>query len=782
MSKNQFDQSPLLIVKGNSSSFDFRQIAGKFLYHWPIFLVGFSLAFVGALIYLYFSVPTYEIKASILIPDEKKTSDERSALQEIEISQAPKLVENEIEVLKSRNIILEVVNDLQLWANYQQTSGLKTQDLYTNTPIYLQLLKTNGSLKDQKLEIIIKDNNLYYFIDNKGKVHEHKFSEKYESNFGTWMLEPNYDLNILSGEKFIIALNDPELVANSYQNKIKVGLINKTAPVVGLTINDEVEQRGKDILNELIDNYNRVNITEKSKLQQSTLDFIDQRLVSISSELSTTEGQVEGFRSSRGLTDISSQSQVYLQNIQANDVKLNEVNVQLNIIDGIESYLNANENLGNIPSIMGISDPGLSDLIQKLAQLQLQKEELLATTPEDNPIFNPLNRQINATREAIKGSLGNIKSAINSTKRELEGFNSRFETSIRNLPGQERQLVDIKRQQSTKENLYLYLLQKREELSFSYAATLADARVIDSAYAEPVKETKKSIVLAIAFILGFGFPAGFVIAKETFHNRVTQRREIEEVISAPIIMEIFHEKLNHPLVALERNGSGVGEQFRSLRTQLHFLHGKKNKGRITLLTSSIAEEGKSFVASNLAVALAASGRKTVILELDLRRPKILKIFDLPSNHAGLSNYLQNTAVLNEILQPSGVNPNLDVIGSGPIPSNPSELLEKQKIEELVSSLKMIYDDIILDTPPVQLVTDALILSRLTDVTLYIIRQGHTSKALFPYMENIFQKQQLPNVNIIFNGITAGKYGYGEDYGKAYYGGIDLKKSYYSKSI
>jgi capsular exopolysaccharide synthesis family protein len=311
-------------------------------------------------------------------------------------------------------------------------------------------------------------------------------------------------------------------------------------------------------------------------------------------------------------------------------------------------------------------------------------------------------------------------------------------------------------------------LQKREELSLSYAATLTDARVVDSAYAGPIQEPKRLLILGIAFFLGLAFPAGYIYATHSFNNRITTRKEIEDAVKTPVLMDVNFEKTIDPIVVLDKKKHTVGEHFRMLRTNLHFLHGKRKTGRVTLITSSISEEGKSFIASNLAVALAASGRKTLILELDLRKPKISEIFKLPTEHPGISNYLAKEASIKEIIQASGMHSKLDIIGCGSIPSNPSELLEQTEMDTLIEYLRSEYDDVILETPPVKLVTDALIISRLCDVTLYIIRQGHTHKSLMPFIDNLYQKQYFATMNIVFNGIEAGRFGYGNDFGNGYY--------------
>jgi capsular exopolysaccharide synthesis family protein len=297
---------------------------------------------------------------------------------------------------------------------------------------------------------------------------------------------------------------------------------------------------------------------------------------------------------------------------------------------------------------------------------------------------------------------------------------------------------------------------------------LADARIVDNAYIAFVKNPKAPMVYSMAFLLGLVLPASFMYGRDKIHNRITNRKEIEDVIGNPILGELSYEQTKSPIVALDKSNFVIGEEFRTLRTNLHFLHEKKNSGRVTLFTSSIAGEGKSFVSSNLALTLAASSRKTVLLELDLRKPKISQMFKLPHAHPGISNYLNGGSSIEDIIQPSGVHPNLDVIGSGPFPSNPSELLEQPEVDILFAWLRANYDDVIVDTPPINLVTDAMILTRITDVTLYIIKQAYTFKSLLPFIKKLFVEQKFPKMKVVFNGIEKGRYGYGKNYGNNYY--------------
>lgn len=742
------------------NSFDLRQIMIRYIYHWRYFLVSLLITLSMASVYLYFSKPISEIKATLLIQDEKKSSNDRPTLQEIEIVQSSKLVENEIEIIQSRNLILQVVNALNLDIKYQLKDGYKKKDLYSESPVQFKMLNQVGNAEEGEFEIFIQDNKTFIFKDSTDKKKAYNFNQEYEHEFGVWKLEPENNINDFVKETIVITLLGSERVADTYQKNLEIVLLNKNAPVVGLTITDEVKQRGKDFLNSLIEYYNTATIAEKAQKNQNTLNFIDQRLAALSGELNASEAKVENFRSSRGLTDISSQSEVYLENVQANDIRLNEVNVQLNVIEGIEKYLNASENAENLPSVVGISDPGLNNLIQQLSQLQNKKAELLATTPENNPVFNPLNRQINATRSAIKNNISNTKLALLNTKQELESFNSKFQSSIQNIPGQERQLVSIKRQQTIKEDLYVYLLQKREELSLSYAATLTDARVIDSAYVVPDKQYKRLLFLGLVFItIGIGFPAGVIYAKESLKNTISTQEDVERITNAPVIGKVFHHSNTNEKNLFESSPDSItAETFRTLRTNINFSLNNESHKTI-LVTSCVSGEGKTFNSLNIAASYAKMGKKTILLNFDLRNSN--SIFENIDKTKGLSLFLNEEVTINEIIQKTNFI-NLDFIHSGPVPPNPLDLMENLMMASLFDILQKNYEYIIIDSPPLAQVSDALTIVKYSNLNLIISRYNVTKKKLIQLVLSELKEKNIKNIAIVLNDnkIVSEQMGYG----------------------
>jgi tyrosine-protein kinase Etk/Wzc len=743
----------------STSSRSFGEEILKYLYYWPLFLICIFVSLAVAYAYLHYVKPEYIVKAKLLIKAENKEANPESQLSQIiNPYKKEKTVGDEIEIIKSRSNILQVVKDLDLSTAYAKKGRLVDEDLYDKSPVRFELLSATKQEFKHPFEVKIIDPGSFVLVDESGNERPFKFGQRLKNDFGYWRMVKGSNFNKYIGYTILINVRDPEATADGLIGRIKAAEISKETSIVEISIQDKVLKRGKDILNQLIKQYNIASENEKLRVASTALKFIDERLVSLSDELNSVEKEVEGFRSSRGLTDISSESKLYLDNVKANDSRLNEVDVQLRVLNQLDNYVNSEENNDSPPSTIGISDAGLNTLVSQLIGLQSQYQELLGTLPEKNPAFDPLRQQINSTKQAIKQNLGSMKRSLLATRNQLESFNSKFEGSIKSIPSNERQLVSIKRQQSIKENLYMYLLQKREEAALSNASNLAFSQTIDSAY---LGDYKQPLTYSLALLIGLLIPAGLLFGKELFNNKVSSSNQIIQT-GAPITSELIYEYSKSPIVFQSKNRLAIGEQIRSLRTSLNHLHPGKRTGRVTLVTSSIAGEGKSFVASNLAVALAASGRKTLILEFDLRKPKIAGNFGL-NQAKGIGEFLEGKVPADEIIRACS-QPNLFMISAGMLPENPSELLEAPIIDELVEKLRMEFDDVLIDTPPVFLITDAMLLARLADATLYVIRQNFSFKKHLNFIKRIVQEDKLPNVQVVFNAIqNRGEYRYGYSY-------------------
>ncbi|MFA6085494.1 GumC family protein [Mucilaginibacter sp.] len=772
------------LPSSDGSSTDTSKLLKKYLFHWPLFILGGALGILAAYFYIQRTNPTYPILATLEFKTPTSSDgtvvNKSGSEQQLDPINKPIIVENEIEVMQSKKLMYQVVNDLELWASYTEKKSGKNVELYKNSPIKFKFIKADGSIDGQgeKLSILIKDQKSFTLIDQDNGDKNYKFSSAIKSDFGTWTLLPTANINSYIGAKINIKVQDPDLVSDSYQTRVKVELENKDAPFVNLSTSDEIPARGKDILNSLMALYQKDAILDKGKEAQNTLNFINSRLDSINKGLSIAEINIEQYKSSQGMTDIFSQAQGFRDIKQANTKAQNDVVIQLKIIEELDKWANSPQNDEKLPATSAyLQDPSLMSLYDKLTTLQLERQQLLATTPETNPLFDPINKQIASLRDAFKEKIRSIKASLIATQGQMNKFDNGIQTSLKKIPDQDRKYNSMKREQESKERIYTFLLEKKEQVALRYASSISDSEVVDDAHAGKAKWPKPAIIYPLALILGMAGAIGLIYTRETLNERIMHRKQIEDVVSVPVIGELSYQESSTPIVVTEGRGKfAIGEQFRVLRTNLFHLHDNNDSGRVTLFTSSISGEGKSFVSSNLAVTLAYAKRKTIILEMDLRKPKISGVFNLSPEHPGISDYLsEKTLDLSKLIQPSGMT-GLDVLGCGPILPNPSELLEKDTLDKLINELKKSYDDILIDSPPIHLVTDALIIARVVDASLYMIRQGFTHKEELDFINEIDESKRLPKYSLVFNGIKKENfsysygysYGYGNSYGNSYY--------------
>lgn len=767
---NMERNTPRIMTGDEFESVNVREIIAKYIFHWPVFLIGVFVCFFAAFIYLRYAQPVYSVSSTLLIKDEKKSGlSGGDLLNELDLFGTSKVVDNEIAILKSKTLMRKVVDRLNLSVVFQAEGHIKNSNLYSSKPVEIQIVQMDSTWYGQKFDISFPGSGKYQL---KHTESGHKIvgdlNKLERTDFGVYKIIRNNKIKLPKSGLTMIFSN-PHAVADNHLSNLVVELSSKQSTVLELTYESTVPLLGQDILNTLIQVYNEEALMDKNKTTQSTIKFIDERLKLITGELTEVEMDVETFKSSRGLTDISGDANLYLESVKNNDAKLNEIELQLSVIKDINRYVNSYSQREKLPSTLGINDPVLLSQINQLSELQLRRDQLLATTTENNPLVAPISKQIETTRAVIRESVSNIMKSLEISKAGLEGNNAEFKGSIKKIPGQERQLISIKRQQTIKESLYLYLLQKKEEAALSYASAVADSRIVDAAYFSsiPVKPKRQIIYLA-AFIFGILLPAGYLYGKDILNNKVENVMDLGKLTSAPILGQVSYTADSGTIVVQSNSRKAISEQFRSIRTNMQFLGGKQmdGMGKVTLLTSSMSGEGKSFVASNISAALALSGKKTVLLELDLRKPKISTYLGL-ANDIGISNYLIGKASIDQIIKPTSIDPNFFVVSSGPIPPNPSELLIQSELERLFEYLQKNFDEIIVDSPPIGLVTDAQVISRVANASIYLVREKVTLKNQIQELEHIYKSGRLPNVNVILNGVKSNnKYGY--NYGYGYY--------------
>ncbi|MEA5458965.1 polysaccharide biosynthesis tyrosine autokinase [Arcicella sp. LKC2W] len=761
--------------KESEDNFDLKIVLLKYLRYWYWFFIALAIAFVGAFLYLQYSTPIFRVSSVLLIKDEKKggMGGASEMLKELDIAGSNKIVENEMEVLKSRTLFEKVVDELNLTVSYYTESRFKDIELFNNSPLSIQYTFLVDEAYKYPIFITTIDQQHYELLDNEKKsLGKFRYSQAVNCSYGKFRVYPNLKNLVVVGQTIKVKFSSKDSYIESFSKNLQVELLNLKSTVVQLNMESGVPEKGKAILGKLLEAYTYNALEDKNLESTNTLRFIEDRLHLISKELVDVEGDVESYKRQKGITDLSEEANLVLEKVKENDSKLNDVDIQLKVLEGVERYLQSSQR-GVAPSNLMVSDPILIGLLEKLNELELEQEKTGRTTQAQNPFLQTINAQVKNVKQAILENVANQKKGLTITKSSFQSLNNRFETSIRSIPKKEREFVSIKRQQGIKESLYLLLLQKREETALSYASTVTDSRVVDAPYSSP-KPIKPNppIIYLIALLIGVLVPAASINIKELLNDKVQSRKDIETATNLPIFGEIGLKPKNMPAAVIDlKSRSFLAEQFRILRTNLQYINVDNNqvKGKVFIFTSSTSGEGKSFISINLAASIASLGKKVVLLELDLRKPKISTYLEMP-REKGISNYLVGQLTVKEILQSTKYD-NLFLLSSGPIPPNPAELLSNGKIEQLIANLRESFDYVVIDSPPVGLVTDSLILGEFADACFYLVRHEVTPKQNLAILSNLKKFEKFKSLNIIFNGVNyknSQEYGYGYGYDYGYY--------------
>jgi capsular exopolysaccharide synthesis family protein len=742
-----------VVNSNDSGSAKVRIFFNKLFFHWPLYLIFLTVCFGLAVFYLKYKQPVYQIYAKVMVKDQQKEAN-KAALEAINLTEAQTGIDEQMGLMGSIPVTKQVVEDLQLWTTYLvPTPYYSFKDIYTSTPVNFKLISRGKGSLNSTFDIVIESDSTFLIKQPEEKSTRFKFENNVVNSFGTWRLGKTPDFGRYIGKSIRIRLNEIDDVVGYYQGAIHESPIPKSS-MVALRLEDEVPERGREIIDDLIRVYMAASVEEKRRSTQNTIKFVEERLGSITQELNNVESKYTGYKSVRGITEIADQSSQYVGGAQSNEKQLNDIKIQISVLDGVERYLNSDDGKGNTPSTLGINSPALQGYIDRLTDLQLERTKMLSTLPESNPLFNPINQQIALTRAALRENLKSTRSALLETQKNLQSVGSSYQSTIRSLPGQERDLKDIDRMKGIKENLFVYLLQKKEELSLDYASTISDAVTIDQAHYGSQSAPIPGSVYAMALLFGLIVPTGMIYGRDAFKNKVSNKSAIIEGTGLPVLIEITNSDTTDPIVVLNQK-TFIGEQFRDLRTKLSYLHNNNNNpGKTTLFTSSISGEGKSFVLSNLGAVLAVAGRKTVLVELDLRNPTLAKRFNLKNSAIGLTDYIIGNATQAQIIQKSEISDDLHIICGGAVPPNPSELLESKQLANLIDDLKLKYDHILIDTPPVHILTDATIIAHLCDLCLYVIRQDYTPSQELSFISELRSDNKLPKMKLIFNAVKS----------------------------
>ncbi len=759
------------------------EILQRYLPYWPIFLITISIGLTVSFFKIRYATPMYQAGAGIMLKD--KEDGVESVLNALEGTESKKNVENEIELLKSQNLMTQVVKDLGIYAQIYEPGRVKHVLAYNSTPVSFRAVQPDSFQPTGMLKFTYMPKEKAILLEGK----KYPLEVPVITPYGKFRINYNSENDIAENQEYFLQLVSTKNMAKALCSQLNVFTGGKQSTIVNLKITDPSPKRAEDILNTLIKVYNEASVKDKNSTAAATLEFIDNRLKLVINELSNIEMDVQSYKSREGIVDISAEGTAYLSSVQSSDQQVSEVNIQLSVLEQVERYvIDKNETGGTVPATLGISDPILLQLLSKLNEAELQLERLRKTSAENSPSVITVKSQISQLKPSLLENIRNLKANLLGTRAKIQGESSKYSSMLRNIPKKEREILEIGREQGVKQSIYTFLLQKREETALSYASSVADTRLVNPAEAGyfPVSPVKFNIYL-LGFALGAIVAIGFVMFRETLISYVVFRSELEKATNARIISEILNDNGKDVIVVKDGKNNAIAEQFRALRTSLSYL-GINKDNKTILLTSSISGEGKSFISVNLGVSFALTNKKVILLELDLRKPKISGMLNL-NNHPGMTDYLAGLADSKEVIKQHKDHKNFFVIPAGNIPPNPSELIINGKLDELIEQLKKDYDYIIIDSPPIGLVSDARLLNKFANLTLYVVRHKYTPKSYLKFIDQVYANAEITNLNLVFNGLKprgvfgtgSGKgygagYGYGSGYGYGYVSEEARKKS------
>jgi len=783
----------------NEEKIDIKKIFFSYTTYWYFFLLSILFfVFVGFLINRY-TVPEYSVSSTLLIRDDSNTQlGAENILEGLELFSGKKNLKNEIVILKSYSVTEQIVEELNLGVSYFKKGFIISNELFKNSPFIVSIDSTKLQVTGTKYEIDFinaesfklrlkaSDKYAYNVINqkfDKSMPVEINFEKEY--NFGDTITSPLFSFSInktsffnldqikTENKKFSFKLHPKRQYAQKLIREININPINKETSILKLSIKGSNPKKNIEILDKLTDIYIRSGLNEKNIMAVNTINFIDNQLSTIEDSLSLIENQLEKFRlENPNLEIVDKEFGTYFQK-QKLDNSLSEQSVNIKYYKSLLNYLKDESNINSIvsPTSMGISNPELNSLINQLLLLYSNKGELEITTTDKNPSYQAVLAQIEHTKQTIIENIKNLISSAAIYENDLKNRINQFNSKINKLPEAEKKYIILKRKYQYNEQTAIYLQQKRYEASLAKAGTESDHKVIDAARLDsqrPIKP-KKTLTYFLMLIIAFFVPISIISIKRFFSDTINTKSDIKNNSQVPIIGLVGHSDKSISLVVPNSTKSIITESFRSLRTNIQYIAADKTK-KIIAVTSSVGGEGKTFVTMNLASIFALSNHKTVLIGGDLRKPKLHNSFKVDKNQ-GLSNYLINKSNLEDIINKTNIK-TLDVIASGPIPPNPAELLDSPKMNELLTILNEKYDYVIIDTPPIGLVTDGVILMQYADANLYIVRHNYSKIKSLSVVNNIFKNKNISNLNIVINDYTQNEgygYGYGYGYGNDGYG-------------
>ena len=766
-------------------TFTLTDMVSMVLRKWYWFVISVILFLGIGVLYIMKSSPVYQRNATIMVKDSRKGSgaNEMAIFGELAGLSTRRNVDNELFVLQARRLMVEVVERLGLTVSYTTRSGLRTVDLYRRSPIDVQFVNENEAERCSfKVDLAENEVVVYDFVRPETPEVDTDKDDEFEARapYGATIMTPSGEIIInkslymeptYEGKTISVTKSTKELVATYYRTAMKSSVANKMSSIINISLNDIVAKRAEDIINTLIDVYNEDAVNDKQQIAEATADFIDVRLAIISKELGAVDSDIKTFKTRNSMVDIQAETEKNLTVSTKLQSEVLSTESQLEMSKFIKDYLNDPEKEYSLIPITGFgnsaSATSLATQIAAYNDIVLRREKLLQNSTANNPVIQQLNSNRVAMKNAILASLDSNIATLDIQLKNLRREQGKTNARISSVPLQEQEYLTIARQQRIKEELYLYLLNKREENAISLAITENTARIIDSAFGptRPIAP-RKSFVLLVMIVLGCAVPFAILYLREILDTTVRSRQDIEKFTKVPYLGDIpvFSGKKSARGVAVRENGrDNISEAFRIIRTNMGFMN-TSGKQQVFLITSSNEHAGKTFVATNLAMTYAFSGNKVLLIDLDLRRRTLSKHMGQRNNPIGISKYMSDQSITaNDIISKSGLHENFDCIYAGLQPPNPAEQLLSQRLDELIAECRKLYDYIIIDSVPALVIADALIASRVADLSLYVVREGLLDRRQLPDIDNLYRQNKLRNMSVILNGASERNHRYGYTY-------------------
>ena len=761
-----------------SEGIDFRRYFSLFISNWYWFAIAMFVALAIAYGVNRWGGELFTVQSTMLISDEEYGggfAEMDKVIPGGDIFRPRQNLKNEIGILKSFDLnhkVMYRLPDFHVVYTAIGRRGIAESRMYGDSPFVVALDTATARFQPGKrVDIKILSPEKYLMtIEADGYEAEHSFGERF-TNFG-------FDLTIVprhadrspfepgGSNRYYFYITTPATLANNYRSRLSVEPIDEEATLVTLTISGLVPEQEADYLNALMEEYKMLGLDWKNEAAENTIRFIDSQIGFISDSLRSAEDDMENFRLNNSFVDLTTEGNLVLQRLENYEREKNTINLQMQYYEYLKEYLTSRNESGLIvsPSVMGVTDPLLIRLVEELSNLQLQQKQVGFMVKDELPAASLITGNVDRARAAL---LENVSNSINQLKISSADVQSRIadvEKQLGRLPGTERRLIQIQRDFDLNNTVYNFLLEKKAEAGIARASRVSDSRVIDRAEAYNAvrvkPRTRQNYMLA--FILGLMLPAIGIVIIDLLNNKVIDKKDVERATKAPILGFISHNSYGSELPVTEKPGSTLAESFRSIRTSLKYFI-PDDQPVVIAITSTISGEGKTFVAVNLASIMSMLGKKTLLIGLDLRKPRIHKIFGL-HNNVGMSTFLSGNSKFDEIIQKTSVE-NLWFASAGPIPPNPAELIERKAMDAFLEKAKKQFDYIIIDTPPAAVVTDALVLANRADVTLFVVRQRYTTKSTLNLIDEIYRNREIKNPGVIVNDISmSGYYGYGLRYG------------------